>query len=120
MGKRKDSTMAKDDMHVVIYKILTYLYQCLKEGVEPNVYQAQKICGINPVYWNAVVDDCIDKGYIKVPIKSPFAETYTNLRITSDGVEYLDDAKPMNKVKHVIGETFEVVLKSAIEVTRLC
>lgn len=112
--------MSKDDMHVVIYKILTYLYQCLKEGVKPNVQQAQKICNINPIYWNAVVDDCIDKGYIKVPIKSPFTEVYYELRITSDGVEYLDEAKPMNKVKQVIGEAFDVVLKSAVEISRLC
>ena len=112
--------MAKDDMHVVIYKILTYLYQCLKEGVEPNVRQAQKLCGINAVYWNAVVDDCIDNGYIKVPVKTLFGNGYEKLRITSAGVEYLDDAKPMNKVKQVLGEAFEVVLKSAIEVSKLC
>ena len=112
--------MAKDDMHVVIYKILTYLYQCLKEGVEPNVHEAQRICGINPVYWNAVVNDCIEKGYIRVPFKSPFTGTYERLEVTSDGVEYLEVNKMMNKVKNVIGEAFEVVLRSAIEISKLC
>lgn len=112
--------MAKDDMHVVIYKILSYLYQCLKEGIDPNIEQAQKICGINEVYWNAVVDDCIDRKYIKVPIRDPFAKAHTMLRITSDGVEYLDNAKPMHKVKNVIGKAFEVVLQNAIEITKLC
>lgn len=112
--------MAKDDMHVVIYKVLTYLYQCLKEGVTSNVQQAQKLCDVNPIYWNAVVDDCIDKGYIKVLTKSPYVSAYNELRITSDGVEYLDNSKPMNKVKQVIGEAFEVVLKSAVEISRLC
>ena len=29
--------MASDDMHVVMYKILKYLYECLKKGVEPNM-----------------------------------------------------------------------------------
>ena len=112
--------MAKDDMHVVIYKVLTYLYQCLKEGIKPNVYQAQKVCDINAVYWNAVVQDCIEHKYIAVPFKDPFTETYTELRITSDGVEYLENAKPMNKVKQFIGKAFEIVLKNAIEITKLC
>ncbi len=112
--------MAKDDMHVVIYKILTYLYQCLKEGVEPNVQQAQKICGINPVYWNAVVGECIDCGYIKVPVKRLFDSEYDKLKITLNGVEYLEESKPISRVRQVIGEAFEAVLKSAIEVSKLC
>lgn len=112
--------MTKDDMHVVVYKILTYLYQCLKDGVEPNIKQAQKLCEINPLYWNAVIDNCIDRGLIKVPFKSPFKDMYDDLQITLCGVEYLEDAKPMNRVKQIIGEAFEVVLKSAIEVSKLC
>lgn len=112
--------MAKDDMLVVIYKILTYLYQCLKDGVNPNVNQAQKLCDINPVYWNAVIDDCIDRGFIKVPMQSPFLKEYRDLRITSLGVEYLEEAKPMNKIKHAIGEAFEIALRNAIEITILC
>lgn len=112
--------MTKDDMHVVVYKILTYLYQCLKDGVKPNIKQAQKLCEINPLYWNAVIDNCIDRGLIKVPFKSPFKDVYDDLQITLDGVEYLEDAKPMNRVNRIIGEAFEVVLKSAIEVSKLC
>ena len=30
-GNRKEKTMAKDDMHVIIYKLLSYLYECMKK-----------------------------------------------------------------------------------------
>ena len=116
----KGVKMAKDDMRVVLYKILTYLYQCLKDGVKPNIQQAQKLCDVNPLYWNAVIDDCIERKLIRVPLKSPFKDVYDDLQITLDGVEYLEEAKPMNRVKQVIGEAFEVVLKRAIEVSKLC
>lgn len=29
--------MAQDDMHVVMYKILAYLYSCMKEGMKPQL-----------------------------------------------------------------------------------
>lgn len=28
--------MAKDDYYVIVYKILAYLYDCLKQGEEPQ------------------------------------------------------------------------------------
>lgn len=32
--------MASDDFDVVQFKVLSYLYQCIKEGVEPSPEQA--------------------------------------------------------------------------------
>jgi len=31
--------MAKNDMEVIMYKILRYLYECMKLGVEPELEQ---------------------------------------------------------------------------------
>ena len=33
--------MANKDMHVIIYKVLAYLYDCLKEGVTPEFSDIQ-------------------------------------------------------------------------------
>lgn len=88
-----------------------FLYECLKEGVKPSEYQAKKLCDINPAYWDAVIDGCKDLGCINA---------YNGLQITLDGVEYLDSNKPMKKVRKAIGDTFEEVLKDAIDISRLC
>ena len=112
--------MAKDDMHVVIYKILTYLYQCIKDGVNPNANQAQKLCDINPVYWNAIVEDCVDRGFIKTPCQTASSQSLRRWRITFSGVEYLEESSSMNKIKHAIGESFEIALRNAIEITKMC
>ena len=34
--------MAADDFDVVVFKVLSYLYQCIKAGVEPNPDKAQE------------------------------------------------------------------------------
>lgn len=31
--------MAQDDMHVIMYRILAYLYWCIKQGVRPDPAQ---------------------------------------------------------------------------------
>ena len=35
--------MSRDDFEVVAYKILVYLYACLKAGAEPSVAKAQEV-----------------------------------------------------------------------------
>lgn len=112
--------MAKDDYPVVIYKILTYLYQCLKQGVKPDVAQAQKLTGINNIYWHSVVCDCIERGLIRTTIKDPFASSYTNINITFKGVEFLEKNSNMAKVKRTLGEAFQTVLTTAIQAAKLC
>lgn len=31
--------MAENDMHVIMYRIMAYLYWCMREGVEPEPAQ---------------------------------------------------------------------------------
>ena len=47
--------MAKNDMEVIMYKILRYLYECMKLGVEPELEQFawnSKLFDIPQSYWN--------------------------------------------------------------------
>lgn len=53
--------MAADDFDVVVFKVLSYLYQCIKDGVEPSPDKAQEFAKINPVYWRTVVSDLVDR-----------------------------------------------------------
>lgn len=109
--------MEKDDYSVVMYKVLAYLYQCLKDGVNPNATHAQEITGINEVYWQAVIADMLDNGYIRCDVKFYPPGEYKGLTITAKGVEYLDENPRMAKAKAFLGKAFEVALKAAIEAT---
>ena len=57
--------MASDDMHVVMYKILKYLYECLKKGVEPNMemFDADAL-GVNERYWTVIMQELMERGYV--------------------------------------------------------
>ena len=40
--------MAFDDYEVVVYKILVYLYECIKAGVPPSPEKAKELCNQTP------------------------------------------------------------------------
>lgn len=110
--------MAKDDYGVVCYKVLSYLYRCLKEGIEPNITQAEEFTGINHVYFKAVIADLFDCGYVRCNLKTYPPRTYEGLSITFLGVEYLEESSYMSKVKKFLGKAFEISLKAAIEAAK--
>ena len=62
--------MAQDDMHVLIYKALAYLYDCMKRGKEPD--KAMLSCtgllfgGIPERYWTSVWIQMLDKGLVSL------------------------------------------------------
>ena len=50
--------MAKNDMEVIMYKILRYLYECMKLGVEPELEQFawnSKLFDIPQSYWCKII-----------------------------------------------------------------
>lgn len=111
--------MSADDFDVVVFKVLTYLYQCIKDGVEPNPDKAQEFAKINPVYWRAVIADLVDRKLVAAATLKTLGETrYYGLRITSAGVEYLDESPKMHKVKKFLGPALDVALHAFIEATK--
>jgi len=60
--------MAKDDYHVVVFRILKYLYQRLKKGepVEPEMLLCDsKVCQVNESYWRYILISMQEEGLIK-------------------------------------------------------
>ncbi|MDR2977549.1 MAG: YjcQ family protein [Streptococcaceae bacterium] len=102
--------MAKDDYFVVAYKILTYLYQCLKRGDKPEdsaltatAYQ------LNESYWQFIVESLVNECYLDgvtdVSIIGGERHTFTHdLRITPKGIGYLMvmDNPFMKKVENAL------------------
>ena len=106
--------MAKDDMHVVMYKILKYLYECLKQGKDvefdllaPAIYQ------INEKYWTAIMLELIDRGYVKGFKKKQGDDRIKVVpvepSITMTGVEFLLDNSMMAKAKNFIMEAKDFI-----------
>lgn len=110
--------MAKDDYSVVVYKVLAYLYQSIKEGVYPNIIQTKEITGINEVYLKAVVADLADRGYVRFDMKFFPNGEYRGLSITGEGVEYLEENPKMASVKSFLGKAFDVVVAAMIEAAK--
>ena len=59
--------MAKDDYHVIVYKILAYFYACLKAGKKPAREDYCSECemfSIPESYWLQIMRELIERGYL--------------------------------------------------------
>lgn len=106
--------MAKDDYLVIVYKILEYLYKCLKSGV-PSSIEALEFFRLNTLqiseyYWHNIWLELIENGYIKGAVivntlGNPEQIKLTDkLCISMKGVEYLTENSTMQKVKNAAME----------------
>lgn len=97
--------MAKDDYHVIVCKILKYLYQCLKSGVDVDQFQILGIIGKLPeTYAEYIIEALHIEGYVDgiYPTTAGGEEVYKltpETRITPKGIEYLNNDQYMRKVK---------------------
>lgn len=99
--------MASDDMHVVMYKILAYLYDRLKEGEKPKraEYNAQAM-EINEAYWKAIMAELhrrrLVAGLDVTTTSDGDFVSLGNVRITMEGVEFLMDNSMMAKARQFL------------------
>lgn len=56
--------MAKDDINVIMYKILKYLYTCMKAGVKPIPEELIGFLDIPGLYVETVIHGLHEKGFI--------------------------------------------------------
>lgn len=106
--------MARDDMHVIMYTILKYLYECLKSGIDPDPLKfSADALGINERYWTAIVADLANRGYIRgvLVFHKPAGDVVqvVNPGITIEGVEFMMENSMMQKALDFVKEA-----KSAI------
>lgn len=113
--------MANNDMSVIIYKILAYLYDSLKAGANPEFSDIQynsSLLGIPRKYWNAVIEELVDEKLIKgvktYHTKDGPVYCDNGISITLKGVEYLEENSIMKKAKDFLGESFQSVLNGLV------
>ena len=93
--------MAKNDYHVIVYRILLYLYTCLKGGEGER-------------YWHYILCSLLDYGFIsgavRVEVDNTFDRVYglDGACITPRGIEYLTDNSFMAKVRKFLKEAKDI------------
>lgn len=107
--------MARNDYFVIVYKLLSYFYECLKSGETPNIDEfGPEALRINNVYWCNIMDELLCDGCIRGIDRIDSTSTIKsivilNLRITSKGIEYLQTNSMINKAKEVLKDIKEIV-----------
>lgn len=99
--------MANDDYFVLAYRLLSYLYACLKSGTEPDwerlSYETKEF-PVGENYWNYLLEHLLIDGYAEgaalLPaIGSPQERIKLSKAfcITPKGIEYLQENSAMRK-----------------------
>lgn len=107
--------MAKNDYFVVVYRILTYLYQCFMAGEAPDKDMfGPDALGINNGYWTNVMESISNEGYVTgvAVITCIGAAPGVKLiapKITQKGIEYLQDNSKMKKAADFLRSIKEIV-----------
>ena len=108
----KGIPMARDDYHVLVYKILLYLYTQLKKG-EPveraAISHDSKALQIPKKYWEYIFENMQREGLIRGldPEKAMDRERYVeeqleDVQITVKGIDLLADGSSVEKVNQLL------------------
>ena len=109
--------MAKNDYHVIVYRVLLYLYECLKQGKTPTENKFNEIAlnaGIGERYWHYVLRTLHDMQLISGVIRVDVDGTYERImkleqaEITPAGIEYLTENSLLAKVKKFLKKTKDI------------
>lgn len=96
--------MAQNDMHVIMYKILCYLYDCMKKDKEPDPEAFSFVSlGIPERYWSDVMHEMFRKhlvsGVIVLPCGPDVRIVMRRPRVTMEGAEFLQENTMMAKAR---------------------
>ncbi len=100
--------MEYNDMFVIIYQVLRYMYDCLKEGQKIEVcYLKASRYSIPNNYWNFIVTELLRKGYIEgiTIVKAKDGILLDDIQdafITYKGVEFLSENSLLKKAKEYL------------------
>lgn len=108
--------MARNDFHVIAYRILAYLYECLKNGVTPqNDIVSADTMGIPDRYFMDVLQILSDEGFITGAfVKDPYAQHtlfrgWMTMRITRAGIEFMQENAWMTRALKFLRDLKEVI-----------
>jgi len=110
--------MARDDYFIIVYKILIYLYECLKTGQDIDVHSVltAETYGIEQSYFEYIIAEICKEGYISgvniIPItgaKRNGVKITSSLEIKPKGIEYLQENSTLAKAKKAIKDIKDII-----------
>ena len=112
----------KDDMHLIIYKILRYLYDCNKHGKIPtfsDMFRVLELAEIPMSYLAQIISEMRNCGFITgcsviITKDGTQFDLSEKAGVTMSGVEYLNENSRMKKAADIAGRAFEIVLETVI------
>ena len=100
---------------VIAYKVLAYLYECMKAGEkpDPDMLSCERL-GIPAGYRNSILKNLYRKGYVDglEEIEIPGAGTLVDAsepEITMDGIEFMQENSAIARAKAFLKELKEIV-----------
>ncbi len=102
-------------MHVVMYRILAYLYWCMKQGIvpDPAQYRPGENLKVPRSYWNQIMLELIENGYVRGFVVT---HTYSDVLISDEhpvvtlaGVQFLQENSMMRKAQRFLKEAKEAI-----------
>ncbi len=107
--------MAQNDYFVIVYRVLKYLYDCLKKGEKPEIeYLSASMYNIPENYWSYILLSLINEEYIKgIRVNhTKDGVTFGDLQeavITPKGIEYLFENSLIEKAKKTLKDVKEMI-----------
>lgn len=102
--------MKNDDYFVVAYKILNYLYECLKAGKNADVTQIdEKSMNINVRYWEWIMRALRESGRLIGVLDVIGGIAIDGLEITEEGIIFLQENSSIEKARAFLKETKAMV-----------
>ena len=97
--------MAQNDMDVIVYKVLAYLYDCMKQGNNPTndmLSNGSVLFGMIPdryytVIWQEMIKNNLVEGVGISNYDSIEQVVFSNPTITLQGLEYMKENTMMQK-----------------------
>ena len=115
--------MAKDDYNVIVYRVLVYLYACMKRKImfEKATFQEAVRKNVeSDTYFADILRMMQDEGLIE---GLTFAKAWggdvilitdvEDAKITAAGIRYLQENSTMKKVGDMLKETVDIISKLA-------
>lgn len=110
--------MARDDYFLMVYRILSYLYRCIRNGKQPDEEYLRPQAKDFPIeygYWSYIWENMVKDGLVEnvsiVPVDGaePLVRLQSNTRITPNGIEYLQENSIMKKTAKFIGNVITTI-----------
>ena len=86
--------LAKDDYYVIVYKLLSYLYSCLKKCTYVDIENIRDVIKLDILYIGDINEN------VKIN---------KNIRIKPKGIEFLESNSFVAKAKEFIKEAGEIL-----------